>query len=130
MLHGFLGFRVPWNEFSSDPGGDGNYRNFCMAYPQQDGYISKLALEGLREGYDDMRYATRLRQLALANRDSKDNDLRRESRRQLLWLENVDGKTADLDMVRFAIINRICILQDMIRSHKGVLPPADKIANR
>ena len=130
MLHGFLNFRAPWNEFSSDPGGDGNYRNFCMAYPVQDGFICKLAFEGFREAYDDVRYATRLRQIALASRDSEDLVLRRESRRQLLWLEQVDGEADDLDMIRTAIIARICLLQELVEARKGVLPPADKVASR
>ena len=130
MLHGFVNPRAPWNEFAYDGGGDGNYRNFCMVYMQQDSFICTLALEGYREAFDDIRYATRLRQLALANRDSKDNDLSRESRRQLLWLENLDGSTADLDMVRFGLIDRIWLLQDMIKAHKGVLPPADKVAKK
>ena len=127
MLHGLINVRTPWNEFAFDPGGDGNYRNFAMIFPQQDGYISTLAMDGVREAYDDLRYATRLRQLALANRDSKDNDLSRESRRQLLWLENIDGDTVDLDMFRLATIDNICLLQDMIKTRKGVLPPADKV---
>ena len=130
MLHGFLYVNSPWNEFSFDPNGDGNYRNFCMAYPQKGGFICKLAFEGYREAFDDMRYATRLRQLALANLDSKNNDLSRESRRQLLWLENVDGGKDDLDMIHLAIIDRICILQDMIQACKGILPPADKIVKK
>ena len=125
QIRDFFGIRDQWNEFADTAGDDGSYRNFCMVYPQRDGYIGKLALEGLREAYDDLRYATRLRQLALANRDSKDNDLRRESRRQLLWLENLDADTADLDMVRFGIIRRICLLQGMIQSRKGVLPQPD-----
>ena len=130
MLHGFLAGRIPWNEFAQDGGGDGNYRNFRMLFPQQDGFISKLAFEGYREAFDDLRYATRLRQLALANIDSKDESLRRECRRQLLWLEQLDGKTADLDMARYTMIDGICPLQELIRSRKGVLPPADKVATR
>lgn len=130
QIRDFFGFRDNWNEFARCPGGDGNYRNFSMVYPQRDGYIGKLALEGLREAYDDLRYATRLRQVALANREAKDLSLRREARRQLLWLENLDGETADLEMVRYAVIDRICILQELIEAKKGVLPPAKKAAER
>ena len=127
MLHGFLFFRTPWNEFAEDQA-DANFRNFSILYPQKDGFIVKLCFEGCREAFDDLRYATRLRQLALANRDSGDNDLRRESRRQLLWLDALDCKTADPDTARLAIIQRIIILQNKIKKHHGVLPPPDKVA--
>lgn len=125
MLHGFRQGRTPFNEFAEDLGGDGNYRNFSMAYPMRGGAIYTLAWEGMREAYDDLRYATRLSQIANANIASKSDPLRREAKRALLWLEMQDGKTADLDMVREGVIRRILVLQETVKRHGGVMPDAN-----
>lgn len=125
MMHGYRKGRTHWNEFAEDFGGDGNYRNFALCYPMRNGTIYTLSWEGLREAYDDLRYATRLRQLAQANIASDAEPLRREAKRALLWLEKQDGATADLDMVRAGLIHRLLVLQDTIKRHGGVIPPAD-----
>ena len=122
MMHGFLADRCPWIEWADDWGGDGSYRNFCMGYPTRNGDIYKLAWEGLREAYDDVRYATRLRQLGAANADAKDVFLRREARRALNWLERQDARLTDINMVRAGIAERIVILQEAIAKHGGTLP--------
>lgn len=130
MLHEFRQIRVPWNEFAEDFGGDGNYRNFCMAYPMRNGSIYTIAWEGMREAYDDLRYATRLCQLASANLNSESEPLRREAKRAMIWLEKQNGQSASLDMLRMAIINRILILQDTIAKFNGTLPDADMSVRR
>ena len=119
MLHGYLGTYSFWNEFAEWPGGDGNYRNFMMAYPQQNGLINKLAIEGAREAYDDVRYATKLQQLALAYRDSKDIRLAREAKRQLVWLERIDGQKADMDAFRTGAAHRILTLMELAKVREG-----------
>ncbi len=117
MLHGYVG--QFWNEFAEWPGGDGNYRNFMMAYPQRNGIINKLAIEGAREAYDDVRYATKLQQLALAYRDSKDIRLSREAKRQLVWLERLDGEKADMDAFRTGAAYRILTMLELIKAREG-----------
>ena len=62
--------------------------------------------------------------LASANLDAEAEPLRREAKRAQIWLEKQDGLTADLDMVRAGIIERILILQNTIARHGGVTPPA------
>ena len=124
MMHGYRQSRTFWNEFAEDIGGDGNYRNFSLCFQMRNGSIYTIAWEGVREAYDDLRYATRLRQLASANLDAEAEPLRREAKRAQIWLEKQDGLTADLDMVRAGIIERILILQDTIARHGGVTPPA------
>ena len=125
MLHGFRNGRTPWNEWAEDWGGDGNYRNFAVCYPMRGGQIYSLSWEGMREAYDDVRYATRLQQLALANIDSESIPLKREARRAMLWLERLDPATTDIDMARNGIIDRILLLQDAIARHGGVTPDPD-----
>lgn len=125
MMHGFRNGRTPWNEWAEDWGGDGNYRNFALCYPMHGGQIYSLSWEGMREAYDDLRYLTRLQQLAKANLDAEAIPLKREARRAMLWLEKQDPATADLDMLRAGAIDRILLLQDAIAKHKGATPPAD-----
>jgi len=125
MLHGFRQGRTPWNEWGEDWGGDGNYRNFCMCYPMQGGAIYCLRWDGVREGYDDLRYLTRLTQLAQANLEAKDIDLRREAKRAMLWIESLDGLASDLDAVKVGAASRILTLKNAIKAHGGTLPAAD-----
>ena len=117
MLHGYV--TRFWNEFAEWPGGDGNYRNFGMVYAQQNGIINTLALLGTREAYDDVRYATRLQELALAHRDGKDVRLAREAKRQLHWLERVDGERADMDAFRAGAAHRILTLMELVKIRGG-----------
>lgn len=88
-----------WNDFDDDI-----YRDHCFVYPTVDGVIDTLAIEGYREGIDDIRYVTTL---ALAVRDAKDGPAKAEAQAFL------DGLTADgdLDATRAAIIERILRLQ-------------------
>ena len=125
MMHGYRQGRTAWNEWAEDWGGDGNYRNFCNCYPMQGGAIMKLCWDATREGYDDLRYLTRLTQLAQANFASRDPDLLREAKRAMLWIEKIDGRMTDLDALRAGAAERILILQDMIRKHGGTLPAAN-----
>ena len=125
MMHGYRQGRTPWNEWAEDWGGDGNYRNFCNCYPMQGGALIKLCWEGTREGYDDVRYLTRLTQLAQANLEAKDPDLLREAKRAMLWIEKIDGLYTDLDALRAGTAERILLLQDAIAKHGGVRPPAE-----
>ena len=109
MLHGFV--TQMYDEFRDDPGGDGNYRNFCVAYPRRNGHIYTLAGEGWREAYDDLRYATKLRQLCTPLLYAKDLALRAEARRALGWLDRQNGTYTDLTALRRGLIDRILAIQ-------------------
>lgn len=119
MLLSYKNLRVPWNELAEDPGGDGNYRNFCMTYPTVDGTIGTLAFEGLREAYDDVRYITLMKQLATEAMNSDNLELKREGKRQLAWFERIDGEKYDLDSLRTQVIDRILTLIELNRAQKG-----------
>lgn len=47
----------PWNDFDFAAG---NYRDQTFVYPSANGVINTIALEGYREGVDDVRYMTTL----------------------------------------------------------------------
>ena len=118
MMHGYVGRQ--FNEFTKYPGGDGDYRTFCIAYAQKDGCINRIAIVGCREGYDDVRYATMLKKQAEdVLKTSKDELVRREAKRQLAWLQRVDGNTMDMDAFRVNAQVRIMALMNLIKERKG-----------
>ena len=112
MQHGVMDMNP--NQFAPDPGGDGNYRCQIMLYPQQAGFLETICWEGVREGFDDVRYATLLRQIARPHLEDADDAVRRESRRALAWLENQDGNLASMQAVRLGIVDRILNLKTLI----------------
>lgn len=119
FLLAFTSFRNIWNEFADDPGGDGNYRNFQMTYPIKSGPVDTMAMCGLREGLDDIRYATLLKTQAEKAIASGDFELEREGKRQLAWLNMLDGKECDLEYARMGMIDRIIILQNLFAIRGG-----------
>lgn len=84
-----------WNDFDDD-----TYRDHCLAYPTLDGVAGTLALEGFREGQDDLRYVTLLRQRLAAARAGNSAALKTKAGAAEEWLESLDMATADLDAVR------------------------------
>ncbi|MDP7349222.1 MAG: DUF4091 domain-containing protein, partial [Phycisphaeraceae bacterium] len=88
-----------WNDFDNH-----GYRDPCLVYPTVDGVIDTLAIEGYREGIDDIRYVTTL---ALKVRGAKDGSAKAAARRFLDQL-SADG---NLDQKREAIIEHILQLQ-------------------
>jgi len=126
MLHGWLNLRAPFNEWAEDFGGDGNYRNFAMVYPQRNGILYSLCWDGMREAFDDLRWLTRLEQIADAYKNSDDFDLKTEAKRQLRWVEGRAILGSDVEMIRAGAQRRILVMQDAIRRHGGKIPPVDR----
>ncbi len=118
MMHGYISNQ--FNEFTKYPGGDGDYRTFCMAFAQKDGCINQPSIVGYREGFDDVRYATMMKtQAEKALKESKDELVRREAKRQLAWLQRIDETEFDLDSFRSGLQYRIMALMDLIQARKG-----------
>jgi len=95
-----------WNDFLRK-----EFRSFCMVYPTAEGMIDTIAWEGFREGIDDVRYATLLKQEAQKAIESGNATARREAKKALMWLELLDAKTADLAATRQEIIEYILKIQ-------------------
>lgn len=95
-----------WNEFNKE-----QYRSFCMVYPTKESVIDTLAWEGFREGIDDIRYATLLRQVAAKAIASDSVDKRYAGKIALQWLANLDEKNTDLNTMRLEMINHILKIQ-------------------
>ena len=91
-----------WNEFDKT-----SYRSFCMVYPTRDDVIDTLAWEGFREAIDDVRYATKLRQVAADAIEGGGVRSRYAAKQALQWLANLDPDTVDLNTMRLEMINTI-----------------------
>lgn len=101
----------PWNDFA---GAEYNFRAFNMVYPAKDGPIDTLQWEGFREGLDDVRYATLLKQLANKVIATGKTENVYAGRKALQWLTMQDSKTCDLNTLRLEMIARILSLREIL----------------
>ncbi|CAN5392579.1 hypothetical protein BH09VER1_BH09VER1_08150 [soil metagenome] len=84
-----------WNDFQGE-----SFRRFNLVYPTINGVVDTLAWEGFREGIDDIRYATKLKQDAAAAIASGNTEAMLEAKKALVWLELMDAENTNLDTVR------------------------------
>lgn len=85
----------------------GRYKNFNIVYPTADGVLDTVAWEGMREGFDDIRYATLLRMRCENAMKSADKAIAQSARESLFWLDTCDPETMDLDAFRAEMAARI-----------------------
>ncbi|MBE2203543.1 MAG: hypothetical protein IAE94_04330 [Chthoniobacterales bacterium] len=109
--HNYILNESPWNDFA---GAEYNFRAFNMVYPTKDGPIDTLQWEGFREGIDDVRYATLLKQLANKAVATGKTETVYEGRKALLWLATQNAKTCDLNTLRLELIARILKLKEIL----------------
>ena len=116
MIHGYCVVRR-FNEFAVD--NSGNYRHFSVVYPKEDGVIDTLAIEGLREGFDDIRYFSLMKLLARDAMKSGSEEYVREGRRSMAWLAALPVDSGDLDCIRIQTIERILNLLELKKKYGG-----------
>ena len=87
-----------WNDFDHH-----KYREHNYVYPTVDGVVSTIALAGLREGIDDIRYATKLKQLIKQHKNGSKAQLAVMAQDYL----NEITATGSLKLIRLEIINYI-----------------------
>jgi len=92
---------------------DATYRSFGFVYPTRTDVIDTLAWEGFREGIDDIRYATKLKQLAEDALDSSVPARIAAANKALNWLETTNERTTNSDLLRLGIIDRIMKLLEL-----------------
>jgi hypothetical protein len=93
------GFGHVWNDFDNR-----TYRDHIFAYPTLKGVIDTIQWEGFREGVDDVRYLTTLRNLI---EQAKSDPARALLGRQAEdWVNAIDP-AGDLDSLRAQIVERI-----------------------
>ncbi len=111
-LHGYLnGLNMTFNyEFAHGPWNDlANplYRPMVIAYLNRGGLVDTLQWEGFREAIDDIRYATKLQQLAQEAISSGDIERKLEAKRALQYITLLDSSSMDLNTVRGEMIEYI-----------------------
>ena len=119
MQHGLLGYFSglnmvynyefaigPWNDLDSEL-----YKPMVVSYLNAGGLVETLAYSGLREGIDDIRYATYLKQLVRETEASKDVDTKLLGRKALQYLALLPRDKMDLNVVRVEMINHILKLR-------------------
>lgn len=92
----------------------GTYRNFSMAYPTVEGPVNSIAFEGLREGLDDIRYATLMRQLAEECFASKDLQAIYAAKKAIAWFELTDPASINLDLLRLEMADHIMQMMERL----------------
>lgn len=106
-------WRNNWNDMATPY--ENNLRNIVMVLGASDGVIDTLAWEGVREGLDDVRYATKLRDLSLDAMKSANGDIRLFGRRALGFLAYWDEQRDDLDAFRNEAITYILQLDKVLQ---------------
>ncbi|WP_309121094.1 hypothetical protein [Paenibacillus sp.] len=92
---------------------DGTFRALNLVYPTKTDIIDTLAWEGFREGIDDIRYATKLKQLAADAAASGDPERAAAANKALTWLEATDERSTNADLIRLEMIHHITKLIDL-----------------
>lgn len=93
----------------------GAYKPMVFAYGSGDGLIDTLQWEGFREGLDDIRYATALKRLALEAKENKDIKISYAGRQALKMFALLNTDKANLDSVRYEMVERILELRKMLK---------------
>jgi hypothetical protein len=106
-LYGFQhNYRGVWNDL------DGF--DYNIAYPTTNGAVGTLALEALREGSDDVRYATMLMMKIKEARESGVPEAKRIAGEAARWIDGLDFLLADLDEARAKMIETIKSLSEAL----------------
>jgi hypothetical protein len=105
----YVWYRNNWNDFSCmwEP----NMRGLMLVYPTRDDVLDTLAWEGLREGLNDIRYATKLKLVAREALQSGDAEVKLLGRRALGMVAYYDGRRGDMDQFRYEAIDYILRLE-------------------
>jgi len=90
-----------WNDFDHPV-----EREYTFTYPTINGVIDTIALEGYREGIDDIRYATTLKLEIEKAKKSKNRKMRKVAVEVEKYLETLDVDR-NLDTIRSEMINYI-----------------------
>lgn len=106
-------WRNNWNDMATPY--ENNLRNLVLVMGTANGVIDTLAWEGVREGLDDVRYSTLLRDLALEAMKHTDGDVLLLGRRALSFLSYWDEKREGLDAFRSETIRFILQLQTALQ---------------
>jgi hypothetical protein len=108
--------RCQWNDLAQNF--EPSYRNLNVAYLTRSNVLDTLQWEGCREGIDDVRYATRMKELANRALESKHSNIAMRGRLALGFLAYWDADRDDLDAFRMECINHILDLDRLLTGDK------------
>lgn len=108
----YILFRDNWNDFWVPA--EAFLRGLMLVYPQDGRVLDTIEWEGLREGLDDIRYATLLRQLGEKANKSADVDTVYAGRAALTWIAQVDCEHSSLEYLRYEMVRRILGLRERL----------------
>jgi hypothetical protein len=106
-------WRNNWNDMATPY--EPELRGLVIVYGTKDDVIDTLAWEGVREGMNDVRYATLARNLALEAAKSDDADTLLLGRRVLSHMAYWDSWREDPEAFRFECINFILRLRKALK---------------
>ncbi len=104
--------RNNWNDFWIPA--EAFLRGLMLVYPQAGDFLDTIEWEGLREGMDDVRYGTLLKQLGQKCNQSKNMDTVYAGRSALTWVAQVDCERSELKYLRYEMTRRILDLQERL----------------
>lgn len=115
VAYNYTWYRNDWNDFAVayEP----NYRGIIIVYAISDRVLDTLAWEGVREGIDDIRYATKLKQLAYEAEKSANVDVLHLGRRALAYLAYWDIRE-NPDTFRMECVNYIIQLEKALKKEQ------------
>lgn len=88
------------------------YKSMNFVYGHGDGVLDTLAWEAFREGMDDIRYATKLQQLARPLIGNKNYKAHAAAKKALQLIAQMDSDSFDLTTARLEMINHIMTLME------------------
>jgi hypothetical protein len=94
-----------WNDFA-----DNSYRAHNLGYPTVDGCVTGLALEGLREAADDVKYVCVLR-AEIEKTKTGSAKAQDAATKAQAWIDGLEPRTVDLDDARAEMIKHILAIR-------------------
>jgi hypothetical protein len=108
--------RCQWNDIAQNF--EPTYRNLNIVYQTRGNVLDTLQWEGCREGLDDVRYATRLKELARQALSSARSEVVLRGRLALGALAYWDADRDDMDACRLECIRHILDLQRLVKEDR------------
>lgn len=108
--------RCQWNDLAQNY--EPTYRNLNIAYLTRSNVLDTLQWEGCREGIDDVRYATKMKELANQALTSKQSNTVLRGRLALGFLAYWDAERDDMNAFRMECIHHILDLDQLLKGGK------------